>query len=47
MIAGVTKLALKALQKATRNPDLAEAIQVSWLDRLTASGSDPCRRRCR
>jgi ribosomal protein L16 Arg81 hydroxylase len=41
MIAGVTKLALKALQKANRNPDFAEAIQVSWLDRLTASGSDP------
>jgi len=41
MIAGVTKLALKALQKANRSPDFAEAIQVSWLDRLTASGSDP------
>ena len=41
MIAGVTKLALKALQKATRDSDFAEAIQVSWLDRLTASGSDP------
>jgi len=37
MIAGVTKLALKALQKANRDSDFAEAIQVSWLDRLTAS----------
>ena len=41
MIARVTKLALKALQKANRESDFAEAIQVSWLDRLTASGSDP------
>jgi len=41
MISKVTKLALKALQKASRDSDFAEAIRVSWLDRLTASGSDP------
>ena len=41
MIAGATKLALKALQKANRNPDFAQRFRFSWLDRLTASGSDP------
>jgi 50S ribosomal protein L16 3-hydroxylase len=41
MISKVTKLAIKALQKASRDADFAQAIQVSWLDRLTGSGSDP------
>ena len=39
LISEVTKLALKALQKASRDSDFAQAIQVSWLDRLTASGA--------
>jgi len=41
MISRVTKLALKALQKANRDPAFAEAVQVCWLDRLSGSGSDP------
>ena len=41
MISKVTKLSLKALQKANRDPAFAEAIQVCWLDRLSGSGSDP------
>jgi len=41
MITKVTKLAIKALQKASRDLDFAQTIQVSWLDRLTGSGSDP------
>ncbi len=41
MISRVTTLSIKALQKASRDPDFAQAIQVSWLDRLTGSGSDP------
>lgn len=41
MISKVTKLSIKALQKASRDFDFAQAIQVSWLDRLTGSGSDP------
>jgi len=41
MISKVTKLSIKALQKASRDLDFAQAIQVSWLDRLTGSGSDP------
>lgn len=41
MISKFTKLGIKALQKASRDSDFAQAIQVSWLDRLTGSGSDP------
>ncbi|MGH9944670.1 MAG: JmjC domain-containing protein [Pyrinomonadaceae bacterium] len=41
MISEVTQLAIKALRKSSRDADFARELQVSWLKRLTGTGSDP------